>query len=324
MYSLDQVALIPSSVPTTISSRKQVNPFYDDGKLPLFAAPMTSVCSSKNYKFFDKSIPILPRTENKFGPAQWVAISLEYFNDLVNGDTLISKFAPNVPFHFCVDVANGHMEKIYELSSKFKERFPQSFLMIGNIGNPYMYDYAVKAGVDYIRVGIGGGNGCTTSVKTGIHMSHLSLIEGIKELKQKYPTSKKLPKVIADGGIDSVGKAVKCLALGYDYVMMGRAFAACTDSAAKTIETPDGLYKEYYGMASYKGQDDLKGEHSLYQEGILKHIPCNNITIKEFENEFESALRSCMSYVDIKDIKDFVGNVHYEIMSESEVKSFMK
>jgi hypothetical protein len=59
-----------------------------------------------------------------------------------------------------VDIANGHMRKLLDLSKLFIKNFPKKKLMIGNIANPYTYDEFSKIGVHYCRIGIGGGSVC--------------------------------------------------------------------------------------------------------------------------------------------------------------------
>lgn len=52
MYSLDEIGLLPSSNPVNINSRQECCPFNEDGNLPIFVAPMTSVLDFSNYEKF--------------------------------------------------------------------------------------------------------------------------------------------------------------------------------------------------------------------------------------------------------------------------------
>ena len=57
--------------------------------------------------------------------------------------------------------------------------------MVGNIAHPDMYVECCNAGIDYVRVGIGGGSVCSTSVQCGVHASHVYMIEEINKLKKQ-------------------------------------------------------------------------------------------------------------------------------------------
>lgn len=167
---------------------------------------------------------------------------------------------------------------------------------------------------------------CSTSVQTGIHASHHRLIEGIKQIQQeikKYNPKCKLTKTIADGGINTIDKAVKCLALGYDYVMMGKCFAQCEEACGE-IQIRNGTkYRKYYGMASEQGQKDISGGVCKNPEGIESWITVNT-TLKEFTEKFEASLKSAMSYTGAHNLNEFKTNTQWDIMSPEEFKAYYK
>lgn len=345
-YSLNEVCLLPSSIPTDISSRSQVYP-YRDGKLPIFVAPMTSVISKENISLFDKSnvIPILPRnTEDKVKECihHWVAFSLEefihYFNACEAPDLEIG-----LQYHVLIDVANGHMKKIYDCVKDAKEEYGDNIqIMVGNIAHPSMYKYCCEAGVDYVRCNIGS-NVCTNSVETVIHCSHLSIIEGIRKLSCYYEPTR--TKIIADGNINTIDKAIKCLGIGYDYVMMDKCFAECEEACGETRilnftqqpgleQNEDGinwypepkyitvLQRKYYGMASEQGQKDISGGICKNSKSVTKWVDVTT-NLKEFVSRFEALLRSAMSYTGSHNLCEF-RRCQYDIQSVEEFKSYYK
>lgn len=330
-YSLNEICLLPSATPTDITSRKQVNPFDENGNLPIFVAPMTSVLNESNYKIFaDKGvIPILPRncTETRDIAEVWHSYSLQEFESIIDSSKDYNGY------HILIDVANGHMRKIYDLVKKAKEKWPNIVIMIGNIANPAIYYNCCDAGVDYVRIGIGGGSVCSTSVQCGIHASHQYMIENIKKLSCYYNNPNRT-KIIADGGINTLDKAIKALAIGYDYVMMGKCFAECEEACGETkseyISLPSVYdqekreikYRKYYGMASEQGQIDISGGCTKNPEGVETWIPIIT-TLDAFVIRFEAALRSTMSYTGATTLEKFHDS-EYDIQSIEEFKSYYK
>lgn len=350
MYSLNEIGLLPSATPSEVSSRNDVCPYVmhigsKKVKLPIFVSPMPCIIDEKNYDIFESSLvqPILPRGNKEVTAflvdGKWAALSLKefiaiYLNnaDFINR-TDARKCLPAQ--HVCIDMANGHMKDLYEAVKKAKELHGDWLvIMVGNVAHPLMYAEYAKLGVDYVRVGIGGGNACSTSVLTGIHASLPWLINSCFEIKKyhKYST-----KIVADGGIDTIDKAIKCLALGADFVMMGKQFAQCEEACGETEEFDEYTYsgnyhfvhsnvlkrRKYYGNASKEGQRALTGKADKPSEGVSTWVDVNT-NLKEYCKKFEDALRSCMSYTGFTSLMSFKGNVEWKPMSIEEFKSYYK
>ena len=277
---LDDVSIMPTII-STIEHRSECDPYWFDGMLPIFTAPMSSVINLGNYKKFqeNKIHTILPRTlsfEERLSNSlhTFIAVSLDEFeNRILNLD-----IDDGEQIKVCVDIANGHMSKLIELCKKAKEKFGgKILLMAGNIANPDTYYEYYKAGIDYCRVGIGGGNACLTSVQVSVHTPMATLLSEIHSAKLrimqkqfvKEEPIKELPKIIADGGIDSYDKIIKCLALGADYVMCGKIFAECEEACGETLQKflySDGTYKYY----NYVDALVAEKESDLIKTSILK------------------------------------------------------
>lgn len=341
LYSLDEICLIPAKT-TDIEHRSDVVIYNSHDKLPLFAAPMHCVISPENRnKFEDEGInTIIPRTVKweertkyiKLGV--WTAVGFEEAACIFySGD-----YDKCPKIRICIDQANGHMNKLLELCAKLKDTFEDRIrIMTGNIANPYSYKEYARAGVDFVRVGVGGGNACTTSVQTGIHYPMGSLIIDCREQKlqvmkeqdlgAKYRT---VPKIVADGGFSRIDQIVKALGLGADYVMLGKILAT-TEEACGDIDFRDWSQREYFGMSTEKAQKlindaalnpilDFKPKHS---EGVVTwvNIDCY---LNGWVSDFSHALRSCMSYVNARNLKEFIGKAQYDIMSSGTLHNYLK
>ena len=256
-YSLDDVSIIPAVAGK--NSRKECNPFIDGiNKLPIFCAPMQAVSDENNFFYFMENgiTPIIPRNIDKATRLKcmkeyqlWVAFGLEEFRDSFIEKLIIPTEFKYYVYKVCIDIANGHIKELPELISIAKKNYPNMEIMVGNIANEETFEKLSRAGADYIRVGIGGGACCLTSTNTGIHYPMASLINECKRIK--FNNNLKA-KIVADGGIDDYGKAMKALALGADYVMMGTMLAKCFESAGtpnkefmnKLHELYNSLYDE--------------------------------------------------------------------------------
>ena len=336
MFSLDEVGLIPA-VLSKVNHRSDVNPYvtseFGEQKLPVFVSPMTCILDSLNItKFLDSKVePIYPVSFKEAAVREqllkvgkwkgWIAVTLqEFFNWFST-----CKMPEDNIYHVLIDVANGHMSDTLSIIKDAKQEYGDHLVvMLGNIANPRTYIDYCEAGIDYVRVGIGGGNGCTTSVQTGIHTSLPYLLSEISSYKNSLEKFTFETKIIADGGIDTIGKAIKALALGADYVMMGKCFAQCEEACGQIFEDENSnKVREYYGQASKQGQIDRFGKVKSNPEGTLRYVEVND-TLENFTNQFEAALRSAMSYCNAMNLSEFIGKVQYKYMSPNEFTSYNK
>ena len=245
-YSYNDLTIVPS-VLSNIEHRSQCCVLDENLMLPLFTAPMACIVNERNYKLWEhykintiipRTVPYKKRNQLLFNN-KWVALSLEEFKTLFCGNNTIQ---PDHKFNVCIDLANGHMKKLYEIITDAKKNAAYSgyklTIMTGNIANPFTYDWIISNNipVDYIRVSIGSGHGCLTSSNTGVHYPIGTLIDECKKIKEHYECRmyQNIPKIVADGGIRNYKDINIALALGADYVMVGSVFAAIAESSAPT------------------------------------------------------------------------------------------
>jgi GMP reductase len=334
-FDWNDISIIPEAL-SSISSRKEVDATYE-GKLPLFTAPMDKVIDETNVKIFEENnINICLPRHVKYD----VLKNDNYFYSYGLDEIIeLLKNKSQLPKRLLIDVANGHMLKLWETSKLIKETYGDKIeLMVGNIANPDTYRKYCEIGVDYIRVGIGGGSACTTSANVSIHYPMASLIEECAYMKDAYdrPT-----KIVADGGFKNFSDIIKALALGADYVMLGGVFnktlESCGESfmkdyeyyqvsdeiAKNSFEAGASVYKYYRGMSTKEVQKSWNKNELKTGEGITKYNKVE-YTLEGWCENFTDYLKSAMSYTDSRNLEDFIGEVQWEVISQNSFSRFNK
>lgn len=324
---LNDILIVPKKT-TTITSRSQVNPYKSD-YLPIITAPMDTVVSKDNCHIFRKNkiVCCLPRNNNCF--VGFKSYSISQIKELVDSGNLKTD-------HYLIDVANGHMDLILELTKKIKKINPFVTLMVGNIANPKTYKLLSDAGADYVRIGIGNGGGCLTTQNTGVGYPMASLIE------ECYEVSLSLTKpayIVADGGMQSYSDIIKSLALGADYVMVGGIFNKALESSGdnylwKKIKVGYSVaeyayklgipvYKKFRGMSTKEVQKEWGVKDLKTSEGVIRYRKVE-YTLSQWCENFEHYLRSAMSYTNSYNLDEFIGKVDTIKITDNAYKRFNK
>lgn len=291
-YGYNDISIVPEKI-TRVEHRFSVNPFDEDGNLPIFTAPMDTIVDEKNiYSFINNSIiPVIPRN-----------ISFEIRYNFLKNSTFFVAFsltetemiflqedfkAPYGEFRkflkreqgithcsLCIDVANGHMKKLIDVISKIKNEYGDSVkIMSGNIANPETYEAYNDAKCDYVRVSIGTGEGCTTSTKTGIHYPIFSLLKETYDVKRKISGT---CKIIADGGIKSFGDIQKALIYA-DYVMIGGLFSKMKEASGPIytkkwyVKIGDWKISNLFKNLFFRGREDKKPNWKAWKKGKVEY-----------------------------------------------------
>jgi hypothetical protein len=334
-FDFKDISLIPSSF-SEITSRSEVNTYNSDGFLPIMVSPMDTVIDFDNYELFlDNDIQVCMPREEKMVYNTFNSISLHEFEELIE-----TNLTPNYEFSVLVDIANGHIKKLHDLCRKFIENRieGQHILMVGNVANPKTYEILSEIGVDYVRVGIGGGSGCLTSANTGIHYPMAALIKECYDLKVKNGFK---TKIVADGGFRNYDDIIKAIALGADYVMLGGIFNKCLESCSPTelfgvkITQKTANYvwnnhkwmrkylkKSFRGMSTKDVQRKWGKSVLTTSEGITKKNKVS-YTLPQWKSNFRDYLKSAMSYTNSRTLDEFRGS-EYVFITENALKRFDK
>lgn len=306
------VYLKPSIV-SFIRSREEIDTSISIGdrqlKFPLIGSPMKDVCDGN---FGSKLIDLgCFGIIHRFSEVKQQLVEFEKNKQLgiaigTNGNYLeiYRKFIQQGCNLFCIDVANGANIVVKE-TIECCLGVGKSQFIVGNVASAETFKWAATLpNVVAVRVGIAGGNACTTKNATGIYCPMASLIRECKEIKDNCGIE---VKIIADGGIKEPSDFCKAIALGADCVMMGSVLAAATDSPAELIKRDGKFYKIYHGSASFEIQKTYK-EKPKYIEGRTALLDFNNETIEQIVGKFIDGLKSSMSYFDSKNISEFHKN----------------
>ena len=351
LYDFDDLLIQPAPI-TSIRSRSQVTPYYleflEQGSyrnwLPLMTAPMDTVIDGRNHHYFSELgiMPVLPRINqpdsSHVNYDHFLSYSLTDFDRLFLENTI--EIPDGYQVHALIDIANGHMGDLLKSTKESKRKYGKSLvLMVGNIANPdTFYQYALTD-VDYVRIGIGNGGGCLTTVQTGVGYPMASLIYECNKLKERNSHIK--TKIVAGGGFKKYADVVKALALGADYVMLGSIFNKSLESCGETtIENGDTidqysqdaldrfnvdipLYKVFRGMSTKEVQKAWGREELKTSEGVVRTHQVE-YTLKSWVENFTSYLKSAMSYTDKKELPHFIGGVTTNLISENSFNRFNK
>ena len=336
-FDFKDITIVPEKI-STITSRNEVVPYNELFYLPIMVSPMDTVVDEKNYNLFNSyRIPVcMPRGHYDYS-STFKSISLDEF------ETYVNWYVENKDFgevRLLVDIANGHIEKLHKLCKKFvKNRKDKSHvLMVGNIANPKTYKELAKIGVDYVRVGIGGGSGCLTSANTGIHYPMASLIHECYQYKKK---GKYNTKIVADGGFRNYDDIIKAIMLGADYVMLGGILNKCLESCSTTklfgipLSTYWSTYiwynhkwlkkhlkKSFRGMSTKEVQKKWGRDNLKTSEGIVKVNPVE-YTISQWTENFIDYLKSAMSYTNSRTLEEFRDS-EFVFITENALNRFNK
>jgi IMP dehydrogenase/GMP reductase len=342
LFDFDDI-LIEPAILSKINSRSEVNPRNMWGNLPLMTAPMDTVVDQNNFHLFKEKgiMPVLPRIPNP--KKDWVdtniflSYSLQDFEQIFLKEKVYVQDGSRIMA--LIDVANGHMESLYDMAKEAKKRYGYSMcLMVGNVANPKTFQEYCKIGVDVVRIGIGNGNGCLTTVQTGVGYPMASLIEECNQLRI-YNECR--TEIIADGGFKKFSDIIKALALGADYVMLGSVLNKCLESAGETIDDEGekinqyhddakkmfhaelSLFKTFRGMSTKEVQKSWGKENLTTSEGVVRKNKVE-YTLEGWTKNFEDYLKSAMSYTGQKELHRFIGGVNYNLISTNSFKRFDK
>jgi len=198
------------------------------------------------------------------------------------------------------DVAHFHNKNCFEATKKMMKAISAE-VVVGNIGTYQAAEDCLTKldGVAGLRVGIGSGSICSTSIVTRAGAPTLyatsSIADAVKDYKADVP-------IIADGGLRNPGDIALALSVGASCGMMGNVFAGCSESPGRLVAMEGRYYKEYYGMGSARArkkrfiQDRYSQPSKAVSEGVEGWVPYRG-PVGDIVSEFVGGLKAAMGYI---------------------------
>ncbi|TCN67659.1 IMP dehydrogenase [Acetobacteroides hydrogenigenes] len=180
----------------------------------------------------------------------------------------------------CIDSSDGFSEWQKETIKFVREKYGEKVKIgAGNVVDKDGFLYLAEAGADFVKIGIGGGSICITREQKGIGRGQATAVIEVAEARDEYfkKTGVYVP-ICSDGGIVQDYHMVLALAMGADFIMMGRYFARFDESPTKKIIINGNYVKEYWGEGSNRARNwqryDMGGSSLLkFEEGVDSYVP---------------------------------------------------
>ena len=180
----------------------------------------------------------------------------------------------------CIDSSEGFSEWQSRTIAWIRENYGDKVKVgAGNVVDREGFLFLAKAGADFIKIGIGGGSICITRETKGIGRGQATAVIEVAKARDEYyeQTGIYIP-ICSDGGIVHDYHITLALAMGADFVMLGRYFARFDESPTNKLRVGGNYVKEYWGEGSNRARNwqryDLGGAQKLsFEEGVDSYVP---------------------------------------------------
>ena len=180
----------------------------------------------------------------------------------------------------CIDSSEGYSEWQALTLAYVREKYGDKVKIgAGNVVDRDGFRFLAEAGADFIKIGIGGGSICITREQKGIGRGQASaVIEVAKARNEYYEETGIYVPICSDGGIVYDYHMTLALAMGADFLMLGRYFSRFDESPTNKIQINGNYFKEYWGEGSARARNwqryDLGGDAKMkFEEGVDSYVP---------------------------------------------------
>ena len=212
----------------------------------------------------------------------------------------------------CIDSSEGFSEWQKDTIDYVRKQYGDTVKIgAGNVVDKEGFLFLAEAGADFVKVGIGGGSICITREQKGIGRGQASAVIEVAEARNEYfeKTGVYIP-ICSDGGIVYDYHMTLALAMGADFLMLGRYFSRFDESPTNKLNINGSYVKEYWGEGSNRARNwqryDLGGDGKLsFEEGVDSYVPYagslkDNVTLSL--NKVKSTMCNC-GVLNIQDLQ---------------------
>ncbi|NLF36943.1 MAG: IMP dehydrogenase [Clostridiaceae bacterium] len=225
----------------------------------------------------------------------------------------------------CIDSSDGFSEWQHETIKYVKDKFDGKVLIgAGNVVDAEGFRYLADAGADFIKVGIGGGSICITREQKGIGRGQATAVIDTVRARNEYFEEKGIYiPICSDGGIVYDYHITMALAMGADFVMMGRYFARFDESPTKVIKLGNNYVKEYWGEGSERARNwqryDVGTDTGIkFEEGVDSYVPYAG-KLADNLNKSIAKIKNTMSSCGSKTIKELHDTARISMVSSTSI-----
>ena len=266
----------------------------------LIYAPAGTTLKEANDIIWDNKINQLPIVDDE-GRLQYLVFRKDYDSHKENKNELLDAqkryvvgagintrdFKERVPALveagvdiLCIDSSEGYSEWQKMTLDWVRETYGDTVKIgAGNVVDAEGFRFLAECGADFVKVGIGGGSICITREQKGIGRGQASAVIEVAQARDEYfkETGIYIP-ICSDGGIVYDYHMTLALAMGADFIMLGRYFARFDESPTNKVNINGSYMKEYWGEGSSRARNwqryDMGGSEALkFEEGVDSYVP---------------------------------------------------
>ncbi len=225
----------------------------------------------------------------------------------------------------CIDSSEGYSEWQSECLAWVRKKYGDDVKIgAGNVVDKEGFYYLAEAGADFVKIGIGGGSICITREQKGIGRGQATAVIEVAAARDEYfqRTGVYIP-LCSDGGIVYDYHMTLALAMGADFLMMGRYFARFDESPTSKLNVNGSYVKEYWGEGSNRARNwqryDLGGDPRMkFEEGVDSYVPYAG-SLHDNVNLSMTKVKSTMCNVGATSIRDLQENAKITLVSATSI-----
>ena len=225
----------------------------------------------------------------------------------------------------CIDSSEGHSCWQAKTLQFVREKYGDSVKVgAGNVVDRDGFLFLAEAGADFIKVGIGGGSICITREQKGIGRGQATaLIDVVNARNEYYEKTGIYIPVCSDGGIVHDYHMTLALAMGADFIMLGRYFARFDESPTNKLNINGTYVKEYWGEGSNRARNwqryDLGGKAKLsFEEGVDSYVEYAG-SLRDNVAKSLYKVKSTMCNCGVTNIPDLQKNAKMTLVSSTSI-----